>query len=846
MTEKLVTFENIDSNLIAKWQKTADLIAEIISVPAALIMKTEDEFMEVLVSSKTEKNPYHAGDREEWSGLYCETVIKTQSELLVPDATADPRWNKNPDIKLGMIAYLGYPINFPDNRPFGTLCVLDNKEKAFSPLHKKLLSQLRDTIEMDLVLIQKDALRNHSNETMLRRLEYDKLLHEVSTIALAADDLVKFYDRCLSLVGERLGVSRTYFFKYNEATDTMDNTHEWCAKGILPQKEELQGIPGSVFSWWLEILRRNDIICYPDIENIPDEATRELLSSQDIKSILVVPFFVNGKFYGFLGFDDCDNHRDWQQEDVEVLLSLSRIISIATESKQMEKLLKEEREQLLSIFNGIDESIYIVDPTTYEVLFVNSFLKKMLDKDFPEKKCYEQFQGFNAPCEFCTNQIILENPEEVYRWEYYNPNLNRHYLLSDRIIKWTDGRDVRFEMAIDITDRIEAEEEKEKLQSQFLQAQKMESVGQLAGGVAHDFNNMLTVILGHTEIALMKTNPDQPIYKNLEEIRKSAERSANLTRQLLTFARKQTIAPRIIDLNETVEGMVQMLRQLIGEGVDLSWLPGKNLAQVKVDPAQIDQILVNLCVNARDAIDGVGKITIETELVTFDEDYCAVNLGFVPGDFVMLAVSDNGCGMEPEVISHLFEPFFTTKKLGKGTGLGLSSVYGAVKQNNGFIKVYSEPNQGTTFKIYLPQHSSATPIPTEKVTEKPNKRGSETILLVEDEPDILNLVMMMLEEMGYEVIVAKTPGEAIRLANEHSGSIDLLMTDVVMPEMNGRELAKNILSIYPGIKRLFMSGYTSNVIAHHGVLDEGVCFIQKPFSSKSLGLKLREVLEDSE
>ncbi|MFP4310247.1 MAG: ATP-binding protein, partial [Desulfococcaceae bacterium] len=362
---------------------------------------------------------------------------------------------------------------------------------------------------------------------------------------------------------------------------------------------------------------------------------------------------------------------------------------------------------------------------------------------------------------------------------------------------------------------------------------------------AHDFNNMLGVILGRAEMAMDQVDPARPLFADLEEIRKAAERSANLTRQLLTFARKQTVAPKVVDLNETVEEALKMLRRLIGEDIDLAWLPGKNLAPVKMDPSQIDQILTNLCVNARDAIAGVGKITIETGVVSFDEAYCADHAGFIPGEFIMLAVSDNGCGMDPETVNHLFEPFFTTKAPGKGTGLGLASVYGAVKQNNGFINVYSEPGQGTTFRIYLPRRRAGSPLPAHKATAKPAARGSETILLVEDEPSILRMAATMLEKLGHVVIAAETPGEAIRLAHEHGDRIDLLMTDVVMPEMNGRALARNLLSIDPDIKCLFMSGYTANVIAHHGVLDEGVHFIQKPFSLKDLEAKLGEVFEDN-
>jgi two-component system cell cycle sensor histidine kinase/response regulator CckA len=387
----------------------------------------------------------------------------------------------------------------------------------------------------------------------------------------------------------------------------------------------------------------------------------------------------------------------------------------------------------------------------------------------------------------------------------------------------------------DITEEI-------RLEAQFLQAQKMESVGRLAGGVAHDFNNMLNVIIGYTEMALDKTNPEDDRYLDLQEIHKAARRSADLTRQLLAFARKQIVAPKVLNLNETVEGMLTMLRRLIGEDIDLVWLPCKNLWPVKVDPSQIDQILANLCVNARDAISGTGKVTIETGTTVLDEDYCAHNVGSVAGEYVLLAVSDDGCGMNKETLGKLFEPFFTTKQVGQGTGLGLATVYGIVKQNNGFINVYSEPGQGTTFKIYLPRHAAKTQQMQKEGPAEQVGRGHETILLVEDEPAILRMTTTMLERQGYKVLAASTPGEAIRLAEEYPGEIHLLITDVVMPEMNGRDLAKNILSLYPSLKRLFMSGYTANVIAHHGVLDYGVNFIQKPFSVKDLAIKVRDAL----
>ncbi len=398
-------------------------------------------------------------------------------------------------------------------------------------------------------------------------------------------------------------------------------------------------------------------------------------------------------------------------------------------------------------------------------------------------------------------------------------------------------------MFIDITQHKKAAEEKQKLEAQLHQAQKLESIGRLAGGVAHDFNNMLGVIIGHADLALEELDPTRPPAANLRGIHQAAKRSADLTRQLLAFARQQAVAPRILDLNDTVAGMLKMLQRLIGEDIDVAWLPGAGLWPLKLDPSQIDQMLANLCVNARDAIAGVGKITIETENVVIDEARRAVQTDFLPGEYVLLAVSDDGCGMERDILEHIFEPFFTTKELGKGTGLGLATVYGIVKQNEGFINVYSEPGSGTTFKIYLPRYGGEVVKAAAAAPLEIPKGCGETVLLVEDESEILNVSRAMLERLGYHVLAAGTPGKALNLAKNRSGAIHLLITDVVMPEMNGRQLEKLLKELMPDLKCLFSSGYTADVIAHRGVLDEGVQFLQKPFSMKDLAFKVREVLE---
>ncbi len=395
----------------------------------------------------------------------------------------------------------------------------------------------------------------------------------------------------------------------------------------------------------------------------------------------------------------------------------------------------------------------------------------------------------------------------------------------------------------EITSLIRSEAETRALQDQLLHSQKMEAVGRLAGGVAHDFNNLLSVIIGHTDMALEQVDPGAALHADLLEIQSAAQRSAELTKQLLAFARRQTAAPKVIDVNDSIGGMLKMLRRMIGEDIDLAWIPGWNVGSIRIDPSQLTQILANLCVNARDAIDGNGKVTIETLDIELDGQYCALHTDATPGRYMMLGVTDSGCGMSKDIVGNIFEPFFTTKETGKGTGLGLSTVYGIVKQNGGHIGVYSEPGVGTSFKIYLPRLSDQVdPLPEPGAGAADTAGNSRrTILLVEDEPGVLKVGKRLLERLGFIVLPAGSPTEAMRLADQHAGHIDLLLTDVVMPEMNGRELAELLSGRCPGMRLMFMSGYTANVVARHGVLDGDVLLVEKPITEKDLAAKIREV-----
>lgn len=414
--------------------------------------------------------------------------------------------------------------------------------------------------------------------------------------------------------------------------------------------------------------------------------------------------------------------------------------------------------------------------------------------------------------------------------------------VMETLLSTTGSGGLVMGVARDLTERKKAESRLRELEEQFRQAQKLETIGRLAGGIAHDFNNMLSAIIGYSEMILRSLREGDPLRRDIEQIRKAAERSAELTRQLLAFSRRQVFELKVVNLNSIIKNMEDMLRRLIGEDIALQTILPEGLWNVKVDPGQIEQVIMNLVVNARDAMPNGGTLTIDTTNVVLDEEYASRHVGVQPGEYVMLAVSDTGCGMTEEVKSHLFEPFFTTKEKGKGTGLGLSTVYGIVKQSGGNIWVYSEPGRGTTFKIYLPRSlEKPDVVKTRKAFDKLDT-GTETILVVEDEPMLRGLARRILELAGYRVLEASNAQEALAVFEKNAQAVDLVITDVVMPGMSGKELAKRLEQMAPGLKVLFTSGYTENAIVNHGVLEPGVDFIQKPFTPSALARKVREVL----
>lgn len=522
--------------------------------------------------------------------------------------------------------------------------------------------------------------------------------------------------------------------------------------------------------------------------------------------------------------------------------STKKVLAVSTEVEI--ELLRESEVRYRRLFESAKDGILILDAETGMINDVNPFLINLLGyshEEFVGKAIWEL--GFFK--DFVANK---ENFEELKSREYIR--------FEDMPLETYDGSRIEVEFVssvylvnnkkviqCNIRDITAHNQTKEALENQLRQAQKMEAVGRLAGGIAHDFNNMLTVINSYAEFVIAGLRPGDPVRKDVEEILKAGERSAVLTHQLLAFSRRPALAPEILDINQIVAGIEPMLRRLIGEDIHLITHPAKGLGKIKADSGQIEQVIMNLAVNSRDAMRKGGKLAIGTANVELDEEYTAHHLEAEPGQYIMLAVTDNGCGMNAETIEHIFEPFYTTKELGKGTGLGLSTVYGIVKQSGGHIWVYSEPGKGTTFKVYLPREFSDATTANQAKKKIETSSGTETILVVEDEPGVLSLVKRVLEASGHTVHTASTGREALNVCERVGNSIQLLITDIVMPGMDGRELTEQLATICPGLKVLYMSGYTEDAIVRQGVFEHEINFISKPFSLPALKNKVREVLD---
>jgi two-component system cell cycle sensor histidine kinase/response regulator CckA len=534
----------------------------------------------------------------------------------------------------------------------------------------------------------------------------------------------------------------------------------------------------------------------------------------------------------------------------EKIKGIRATIQDITERKQSEEVLKQAEEKYRDIFENAIEGIFQATPEG-RYINVNPALAHMYGYDSPEelmntvKDIYHQL--YVNPNRHSELLRLLEEKGVVHNFEIQVYHKDREIIwisTNIRVVHDNDGRFLYYEGAVqNMTEQKKAEKDVKFLEDQLRQSQKLESIGRLAGGVAHDFNNLLTIIKGNSQLSLMDLKEEDPLRENLEEVVRASDRASDLIRQLLAFSRRQILEMRVLDLNTVLRDMDKMLHRLIGEDIELITLLADDLGRVKTDPGWVEQIIMNLAVNARDAMPSVGKLTIETANVELDEAYARNHIAVTPGRYVMLSMSDTGVGMTPEVRQQVFEPFFTTKEKGKGTGLGLSTVYGIVKQSGGNIWVYSEPDKGTTFKIYLPRVDEPLEELGERAEVKEVPRGTETILICEDEEDVLKLAGRILSGQGYTVLQASSTSKALEICKEQTQPIHLILTDVVMPQMSGRELLEQCRKVRVDFKILYMSGYTDYAITHHGVLEKGVNYIQKPFTVDGLARKVRAVLD---
>ncbi len=526
------------------------------------------------------------------------------------------------------------------------------------------------------------------------------------------------------------------------------------------------------------------------------------------------------------------------------LTGISYLLTMAqdiTDRKKAEVALRESEKKYRSMMESFADPLYICSPD-YKIEYMNPKMIKIIGRNAIGEPCYSVLHSNSNKCEWCDFDKVIEG--EIVETNIKSPLDGRDYRTTSMPIHNQDGTIFKMATYKDITDYLKAISEREETQMQFIQSQKMESIGSLAGGIAHDFNNLLTTIIGNADFALDQAGENRSLYNDIEEIRKAGRQAAALTRQLLAFSRKQIIQPQTLNLNDILKNTEKMLRRITGEDIEFKTMFEPNLWDIKLDPGQIEQILMNLVVNAKDAMPTGGKLTIETTNAELDDVYFQ-NHGVksMSGSYVMIAITDTGIGMDEKTRSSIFEPFFTTKERGQGTGLGLSTVYGIVKQNNGHIWADSELGKGTTFKIYFPRIKADEVSEIEEQVDENRLKGSETILVVEDSKTLLKLTQKMLESYGYKVLAAQSGNEAVEIFNRHDGLIHLLLTDVVMPGMSGRKLAEKIISEHPKVKVLYMSGYTDDTISKHGVLHDDVELIEKPFSQKNMGLKVREVLD---
>jgi PAS domain S-box-containing protein len=700
-----------------------------------------------------------------------------------------------------------------------------------------------------------EALKKSEEEAKSLSQE-NAIMAEIGRIISSTLNIEEVYERFAEEVKKLIPFDRIVINNIDIEKGTVVNAY-MAGKGLADRKVgEIYPLKGSGNAEMVGI-KSTLLIQTEDFNEYKDRFPMLLSTFQaGFRSIMNVPFFSKGQIIGGLLLRSLKPYA-YTDKDVKLAERVADQIAGAIANAQLfieqnraEEALRQSEDKYRTILENIEDGYLEVD-LAGNFTFVNNAECRNLGYTSEEligmsyrqytdettaKKLYQTFNQVyttGEPAKVVDVEVIRKDGTKAFNE------------ISASLIRDSEGKPIGFRgVSRDVTERKRAEEERLALQEQLRQSQKMEAIGKLAGGVAHDFNNLLTVIHGYSELILNSLDQDSRLRQDVQEIMNASERASSLTRQLLAFSRKQVLQPKVLDLNAHVSNMDKMLHRMIGEDIELVTLLAKDLGRIKADPGQIEQVILNLAVNAKDAMLKGGKLTIETANVKLDESYALSHMGVTPGHYVMLSVSDTGVGMTPEIRERIFEPFFTTKEKGKGTGLGLSTVYGIIQQSGGNVWVYSESGVGTTFKIYLPTIEEDTNLLRLTALSTKPKQGFETILLVEDEEMVRKFACTVLQKYGYTVLEAPNGEEALRIVQGQNGNpIHLMVTDVVMPGMSGRELVDRLMSLWPGMKVLYMSGYTDNAIVHHGVLDPGIAYIQKPFAPDALASKVREIID---